>query len=149
MSKTPDHLPHLQGIFSRLFDAHPAHVAMIDGDGTILAVNTAWRRFAEFNGMSGTAWEGISYTGVCQNAAESGDPSATEALVGLLDVINTGRPKFTMTYPCHAPHELRWFRLWIEPQFPDANVVIVAHELIRVEPVGGPDLTQFVPELRQ
>jgi hypothetical protein len=34
-----------------------------------------------------------------------------------------------MIYTCHSPTELRWFRMWVEPQAPAADVVIVAHYL--------------------
>ncbi|MDP3225931.1 MAG: hypothetical protein Q8M96_22580, partial [Rubrivivax sp.] len=34
-----------------LLDALPAHVALLDAKGVIVAVNAAWRRFADDNGL--------------------------------------------------------------------------------------------------
>jgi hypothetical protein len=138
------HRDHYLRLFNRLFDAHPAHVAMIDLDGTILAVNRAWREFASANGLYGYRFVGVNYLGICQSAAETGDAHAQTALVGLLEVLATGRSKFCVTYPCHAPHERRWFKLWIEPQMPDIPVAIVAHQIVRVEPVGMPPSTVWM-----
>lgn len=125
---------HIVRVFRTLFDEHDAHVCMIDLKGAILAVNAAWRRFGEENGLGPTyRCEGINYLDLCTTAAEQGDSAAAEALAGLLDVLTTGRSKFVMTYPCHAPHERRWFKLWVEPQMPFSPVVIVAHQLLRHE----------------
>jgi hypothetical protein len=130
----PETDQHIVRVFRTLFDPHDAHVCMIDLHGMILAVNAAWHRFGEGNGLpSGYRCEGINYLDLCAAAAEKGDTFAGEALAGLLDVLATGRSKFVMTYPCHAPHERRWFKLWVEPQMPFSPVVIVAHQLLRYE----------------
>jgi hypothetical protein len=135
---------HLTRLFKQLFDWHPAHVCMLDLDGKILAVNRSWSRFAEGNGLSPQyKFDGQSYLDICSVAAEKGDDYAKQALTGLLDIMATGRRKFVLTYPCHAPHEKRWFKLWIEPQMPEAPVIIVAHQLDRAETISLPDMTHL------
>jgi hypothetical protein len=130
----PEHDHHMVRVFRTLFDEHDAHVCMIDLSGRILAVNAAWRRFGAENGLRADyRCEGANYLDLCTAAAETGDPAAAEALAGLLDVLTTGRSKFVMTYSCHAPHERRWFKLWVEPQMPFSPVVVVAHQLLRYE----------------
>src|SRR5919202_3052742 len=53
----------------RLFlNVLPMHVAVIDGSGTIIAVNQAWRDFAKFNGAVGNVSEGANYLWVCDTA---------------------------------------------------------------------------------
>jgi hypothetical protein len=109
---------------------------MLDLDGMILAVNDSWLRFGHENNLrSDYQFEGVNYLDVCQHSAEGGDSHAAAALAGLLEVIATGRPKFVMTYPCPSPNERRWFKLWVETQGPDSPVLIVAHQLIRREPI--------------
>jgi len=127
---------HLLKVFHHLFGQHPAQIAMLDMDGTILAVNESWLSFGSQNDQADEYKSvGQNYLDVCQRSAESGDEIASAALSGLLEIIATGRPKFAMTYPCHAPFERRWFKLWIETQWPDSPVLILAHQLIRSEPV--------------
>ncbi|MFT3787048.1 MAG: hypothetical protein QM770_12925 [Tepidisphaeraceae bacterium] len=141
MFSSDEHKTHVAQLFRQLFDQHPAHVCMIDLDGRIVAVNKSWLRFGAENDLSPDySFEGQSYLDACATAAEQGDTHAAQALTGLLDVLATGRSKFTMVYPCHAPFERRWFKLWVEPQMPATPVVIVAHQLERAERVEMPSV---------
>jgi PAS domain-containing protein len=45
-------------------DSMPAHTAVLDDGGEIIAVNEAWRRFARENG-SGTDFVGVNYLEIC------------------------------------------------------------------------------------
>jgi PAS domain-containing protein len=138
MTDDPGYKTHLVNLFRQLFDSHPANVCMLDLSGHIVAVNQAWMRFAHENELPlDYTFEGINYLETCAPAAQEGDADAAAALTGLLDVLTTGRRNFSLVYPCHAPHEKRWYRLWVEPQMPDTPVVIVAHKLERFERVGG------------
>jgi hypothetical protein len=126
-------------LFRQLFDGHPAMACMVDLSGKILAVNRSWKRFGEENDQKvGYLYEGDNYLDICVKAAETGDPYAKQALTGILDVLTTGRKKFSMVYPCHSPIERRWFKLWAEPQMPELPVVIIAHQLERAERLTTP-----------
>jgi hypothetical protein len=127
----------MRWLFSRLFSDHPAQICLLDMDGVIRMVNRAWCSFSQANGgdVSDDAYVGRNYLDVCQQSAESGDEHAQQALVALLEVMTTGRRSAVMTYPCHAPHEKRFYRLWIENQSPETPAIVVAHSLIRAEPV--------------
>jgi hypothetical protein len=139
LTDDPNYRTHMIALFKRLFDWHPAHVCMLDLEGRILAVNRGWSRFAESNGLpAGYSFEGLNYVDICVAAAESGDEHAQQALTGLLEIMATGRKKFVLSYPCHAPNEKRWFKLWIEPQMPQTPVIIVAHQLERAETIALP-----------
>ncbi len=121
-------------LFTHLFEAHPANVALLDAEGTILAVNAGWRDYGRENGLpSGYDVVGMSYLAVCEAGAVADYPMAREAYVGLLDVLKAGRPKFTLVYPCHTPTRREWYRMWVEPQTPAVPVVIVAHQLVSSE----------------
>jgi hypothetical protein len=131
MSNPSVSIERLLALFKSLFDSHPSHIALLDLRGKILAVNPAWKRFGEQNRLApGYDCVGMNYLRICETAAEGGVPQAREAYVGLLEVIHTGRPKFTMVYPCHSDNENRWFRMWVEPQTPNVPALIIAHKLI-------------------
>jgi len=119
-----------------LFDPNPAHVALLDLQGVIVETNAAWKRFAVENGLP-AHYEcvGQNYLRLAEEAAGGQSLLAQEAYIGLLEVMCTRRPKFTMIYPCHAPGERRWYRMWVEPQTPAVPAVIVAHYLCATKPV--------------
>lgn len=131
MFQKPFNLGQVQKVFHGLFADHPAHIALISLDGDILAVNDAWQRFGESNGLQkGYEFLGISYLTACQPAVEAGDPYASHATMGLLGLMQSSRDKFTLIYPCHSPVEQRWFRMWAEPQTPDVPAIVVAHQYL-------------------
>ncbi len=126
--------------FQQLFDPHLSHVALLHLDGTVLAVNAAWRRYAADNGVAaGYEFVGTNYLAVCEAGVAAGYPGAAEAYLGLLGVVRNGRAKFTMLYACQSPGRREWYRMWVEPQSPSVPAVIVAHQLVKSEPwVRGP-----------
>jgi hypothetical protein len=125
-------------IFGSLFDATPAQVALLDQHGTILKVNKAWRDFGREHGLPpGYIFEGKNYLRICESAAERGEPSSQRAYLGLLEVLRTQRPKFTMVYPCHAATQKRWYRMWVEPQSPQVPVIVVAHYFLGEKPASA------------
>ena len=78
-------------------DGLSAHIAIIDQDGEILAVNQAWRDFAKANsGLSSKVNEGANYLSVSDRAegmnSGEGKPFANgirAVLSGLLDKFET------------------------------------------------------------
>lgn len=96
---------------SSVFDALPAHIAVLDKSGRILLVNEAWRKFARENGNPPAlkVSVGANYFDVCRDAAHTGDPDAQRALTGLEHVLQERIERFRMEYPCHSPTEQRWF----------------------------------------
>jgi len=97
-------------LFQAALDAFPAHIAILDTAGAIVAVNAAWRGFGAENELS-LANDGIgaNYLDACQCAVASGDEHAMTIAQGMQEVISGQRTSFVLEYPCHAPHERRWF----------------------------------------
>lgn len=97
-----------------ILDSLSEHVAVIDANGVITAVNAAWREFAEANGAAGMAQVsvGANYLETCALASRMpyGD-EATEVLAGIQAVLTGELREFTLEYPCHSPGEHRWFVL--------------------------------------
>ena len=106
------------------FDALSAHVAILDAEGVILAVNRAWREFADGNG--GADELGRNYLEVCER---SRDQSAIAIAQGIRAVLQARLELFEQEYPCHAPHEPRYFVARVTAFTQDGRRhAVVAHE---------------------
>ena len=98
-----------------ILDALPASIAVLDAQGTIIAVNQPWLRFAEENGGSAATaiGVGVNYLEVCGQAAVTQDIYAANAVSGIQAVIQGRQDVFEMEYPCDSPPEPRWFSMQI------------------------------------
>ena len=126
--------------YKAVLDALEAHIALLDGRGTILAVNAAWRHFGEANGIRDPRFGvGANYFAVCRAAV---DPSARAAAAGIQDVLSGRRSSFHFEYPCHSPDEERWFTLRATPLTDYTGFGVVAHENITERVITERTLTQ-------
>lgn len=66
------------------FHALAAHIAVLDAQGTIVAVNAAWERFGRAHQAPPFVWTGVglNYLDVCRRATDE-SPEAEEALRAL------------------------------------------------------------------
>ena len=120
-----------RALFDSCIDALSSHIAVLDEDGIILAVNDAWRRFADDNGFTGSNYGiGSNYVDACQPAStDSGD--CLVAVAGLRDVLHGRKEQFAMEYPCHSPAGNRWFVVRVtRVTAPGPARLVVAHENI-------------------
>jgi len=99
-----------------LLDVLPAHVALVDAQGVIVAVNEAWRRFANENGLR-DANHGIgrNYLDVCDQAPGVGAAQAWAVAAGLRAVLSGERSDYSVEYPCDSLTEERRFMLTVAP----------------------------------
>ncbi|MFO0847587.1 MAG: PAS domain-containing protein [Gemmataceae bacterium] len=109
-------------------DALSSHIAVLDEDGVILAVNDAWRRFADENQYTGHNYGvGANYLRACEPGG--GDCVEGGMAAGLKDVLAGRLPLFEFEYPCHSPTEERWFVMRATRfKSPGPVRVVVAHE---------------------
>ena len=109
--------------------ALPAHVAVINRLGKIVAVNSAWSEFAANNAAESGAITtvGSSYLDVCRRSfAEDGE--AARALAGIEAVLDGSENYFSMEYACHAPKEQRWFLMIAAPfQSQNQKGAVISH----------------------
>ncbi len=111
-----------------VLDALSAHVAVIDCEGRIVAVNRAWSQFAADNGgKAGLTGVGVNYLDICRKAAEQGAPSARAALLGLESVLAGRQLQFILDYACHSPTERRWFQLQATPLKEPGGGAVTTH----------------------
>jgi PAS domain S-box-containing protein len=112
-------------LWQATLDALPAHAAMLDERGRIVAVSASWRRFAEQEG-DGRDHVGESYLAVCDAADE---PAAAEMGRLLRDTLAGRREHFELEYTCHSPGERRWFKAQATRlRDVGATHVVVVHE---------------------
>jgi signal transduction histidine kinase len=100
-------------ILTTVIDAIPSSCALLDAQGSIVAVNRSWRQFAHENGLqSPDCGLGGNYLKTCAKAVEhGGDSYARQALGGLCAVLAGDMDTYEMEYPCHSATEKRWFLL--------------------------------------
>ncbi len=117
----------ITGHYGDVLDVFDAHVAMLDRDGVIVAVNAAWERFASENGRALTSCGvGRNYLAACQS--DETDQDAGAAADGISSVLNGTLPVFTMEYPCHTPDKERWFSMMVRPlRRSDSSDAVVIH----------------------
>ena len=91
-----------------------SHIAVLDAQGVIVAVNNAWRQFAKENRLFESSQDmlGVNYLDVCKNAVNQpyGD-EASAAYNGIMAVLMGVQETFHLEYPCHSLHEQRWFQM--------------------------------------
>jgi len=113
-----------------IFDALAEHICVLDESGTIVAVNRAWREFAEATThVLRHAAEGANYLAMCDAVTGSDAPEAQAFATGIRSVISGERSEFCREYPCNTPTERRWFAGRVT-RFPGDGPVrlLVAHE---------------------
>jgi PAS domain S-box-containing protein len=112
-----------------VLDSLPAHIAVLDRQGTILSVNARWLQFARENGTASApaVGVGVNYLETCRRASQQGDPLAQAALDGIQAVLDRNQPGFQLEYPCHSPEQERWFLLQVTPIGSKAGRVILSH----------------------
>ncbi len=121
--------PQIDGSLAvSVLDAIPDATAVLDGTGTIVAVNHAWRMFSLDNGGSEhTNGAGVSYLEVCERAAERGSVDAAVVASDLRTVLDGDLAEAEMEYPCPSPVLRRWFLLRISQLRGEVTGVVVSH----------------------
>ena len=112
------------------FDTLSGHIAILDQTGTILAVNDAWRRFAEANGFSGEHCAvGMNYVAVCESASGECREQAQQLASEIRGILSRKRDQCALEYACHSRSQKRWFRVRIRRQeITEPLRLVVAHE---------------------
>lgn len=127
------------------------HIAIIDGNGTLIASNNAWNNFANENGITSLerVSTGSNYFAVCNQAATEGDEFAAKALVGIQSVFKTGKHLFEMEYPCHSPAQQQWFILTAVKFASDTDKVVISHQDITQRKLAENNLKNASAELQK
>jgi PAS domain S-box-containing protein len=119
-----------QQFYQSTLDALSDNIAVLDQDGTIVAVNASWRRFAQDNGLEWADYGvGRNYLSVLESAVDDGMEGAQDALAGIQELMAGQREQFQMEYPCHSFDNKRWFVMRVTRFQRNGGVrVVTAHE---------------------
>ena len=107
-----------------ILDSVDAEIAVIDGEGKIVAVNAAWSRFSDENAKDSRSAvrtaPGVNYLNICAVS-----PEGRTARDGILKVMRGLQPVYTLEYPCHSPDRERWFQMVVTPLGGHSGAVVV------------------------
>jgi two-component system nitrate/nitrite sensor histidine kinase NarX len=118
-----------QQFLQSALDSLSGNIAILDAEGTILAVNASWRHFAEANELT---WPDFgvdrNYLAVVDASVDdSGGPKAVAA--GIRAVIAGERAQYSTEYPCHSPDQQRWFVMRVTRfESSEGSRVVTLHE---------------------
>lgn len=134
-------------------DALSAHIAILDEQGNLLAVNRAWRTFSMENSplnLDPSMCEGANYLSICDTAIGPDSEFAAEMAAGIRAVMSGKSETFYLEYPCHSPNEKRWFGARVT-RFPGAGILrlVVAHENITERKQAEELIHQYANALEQ
>jgi len=99
-----------------ILDALPAHIALLDAQGTVLSLNASWRRFGEVHafGMTGDGI-GLNYAAICAAVCGEGATLSHRAAAGIRAVLDGSSPSFSMEYACMTAQGRCWFLMQVSP----------------------------------
>ncbi len=123
-----------QRFLQSTLDALSSHLVVLDERGEIIAVNKAWRQFAEANnGSPAASGVGANYLEVCKDA--------TQVARGIREVMAGDQEAFCVDYPCHSSDEKRWFKMCATRFAQTGPVrVVVSHENITLRKLAEKEL---------
>lgn len=147
--RTEQALRESRALRSAILDSLRDHVAVIDADGRITAVNDAWMTFARDNGAPDV--EGVSvganYLAVCRLAIGEGDSAVQAALAGIEAVLEGSIDHFTTEYECSSPTERRWFLMTVLPLRGPSNDAVISHTDVTQLKAAEEELRQSYAEI--
>ena len=113
-----------------ILDSLTSHIAVLDAQGVIVAVNSAWLQFGKENDLQKSSL-GVNYLDACDNTFNQRDGNeAIAAQSGIASVLRGEQASFQFEYPCHSPAEQRWFYMRVSPLQGLGGGVVVSHENI-------------------
>ena len=115
-----------------IVDALPTHIAILDGNGMVLATNRAWREFATLAAGDDCdrVAEGTNYLAFCDEQAGAKKCARSAAFAAGIRTVAVGQQEeFSLEYVMQMPKEKRWFTGRVT-RFPgDKSVkLVLAHE---------------------
>ena len=125
-SRSHESADEARAFWQATLESLSAEVAVLDGEGRIIAVNAAWTEFGSAHGGAGV---GASYLEVCDVAFAEGDLPAGDVAEGLRQILRGAENRFTCEYPCATPERDLWFTLRASRfRGPGPACVVVLHE---------------------
>jgi diguanylate cyclase (GGDEF)-like protein/PAS domain S-box-containing protein len=118
------------GFADAVINSLTAHIAVLDENGDIIAVNKAWQTFAESNPPPPHNYGvGSNYLYICDNAHGERAEEAPAFAKAIRAVMKGKTEYFSAEYPCNSPDTKRWFMGKVT-SIPGNGVprVVISHE---------------------
>ncbi len=111
-----------------ILNALPAHIALLNLNGVIVAVNDAWRDFTATSRYSGASFGvGLNYLEICDRA-DTGIGEGAGVAEAIRAILSRRRDRFVLEYACDMQGERRWFRMIVSPlELDDGSGAVVMH----------------------
>jgi diguanylate cyclase (GGDEF)-like protein len=123
MTKTPNHSPPAALALTRaVIDSLPAHIAILDSCGHILAANQSWSN-ATPSSLIGHP-PGTNYLDICSSFRNPQSEIQNQIPPALESLLAGSQSSFSLEYPC--PTTSRWFSLRLSRI--DGPYIVVSHE---------------------
>nr|WP_315150535.1 PAS domain S-box protein [uncultured Flavobacterium sp.] len=113
-------------------DALPFHIAILDENGFIIAVNEAWNKFRDSNSPKSKKLNpsiGENYLNICQTTEGPNSEEGQAMAEGIRSVMKGEKEEFSLEYPCHSPTMKSWFNARVTRFMgSDSLKIVVSHE---------------------
>lgn len=110
------HLDQMRRFQQATLDSIRSQIAVLERDGTIAHVNSAWRRFAEENPPPiGDAVLGNNYLSLCEHASAEDAPTMKLIAAGTRDVINGQQDTFYLEFRITLTGPEVWYAMQVYP----------------------------------
>lgn len=128
-----------------VLDSISSQIAVLSRNGTIVAVNKAWRKFALENSdnpgqVAKCTQIGTNYLDICNASVGEASEGASEARAGILAVLEGTLPRFDLDYACHSPTQQRWLSLSVTPIVENSQGAVITHVDITARKVAEENL---------
>ena len=127
--KTEQALRQSEAFSRAILDSLTSHIAVVNQQGVIMAVNEAWRQFASNNGdpLLRTTGIGCNYLEVCQKGAEAGNFDAITAYRAIQDVLSGTQPQCVTNYYCPTPDGDSWYTMQVMALNDGSGGAVISH----------------------
>jgi diguanylate cyclase (GGDEF)-like protein len=89
----------------------PEHIAILDENGVIIAVNRHWSDSSRTNPLIGKrAVEGSNYLALCEQAEKDNAEYTQAFAAGMRSILSGGSDLFTMEFPCNSGELQFWYQ---------------------------------------
>lgn len=115
-----------QELSRTVLDSLTEQIAVLDAAGNVIAVNKAWRKMGEEEGVLNSAI-GANFLACCRQAVAAGEIRAGEAESGIKCVLDGSLSEFSFDYSCGGSEASRWFTLTAMPLSRDGGGAVISH----------------------
>ncbi len=130
IEKSEQKLSDSEALTISILNSLTAHIAVLDEQGVIIAVNNAWVEYGKNNGIT-IDTIGLNYVKICQECVDDDGEISDDAATmnkGILDVLTYKTDLFSYQYPCHSLTEKRWFNVTATALKGSKLGVVISHE---------------------